>query len=581
MAAAVLLSMFFSITACAVAQKDIQETSSIEAYEDRRLMPLSMYRPPGSYYYYLVAQDLLRSNKIPEASVFLEKSVSLDPGSILLKQELALVYLQIGEKEQALALCEEILEIQPDHTETLIIAASLKQSKGDIEAAADLYEKVLIKEPDRINIHLVLGRLYLEEDRYEDAQSVFRRLVDRHPDTYQGYYYLGVAYAGAGKTDKAIEALTRSLNIEPALSEARYALIRIYEEKGDKQEVIDGYEDIVGHHPEDASAAITLGLLYLEGGFDEKAAVLFENLGRMAGTDRSVVDAVVQTLISRNRYEEAVSVIEGMLEGLPDDADLRYLAGISAYLLDRHDDAKFHLKQVDVESRFYVDSVVHRTDIYNQQERHEKGIEALSRALGNTDALTGAEKLRLKRFLGALYIETGKYRRAIDVFKQGLSIEPENTDLLYDLGVAYDKNGENDKTIEQMKKIIDIDPKHAHALNYLGYTYAEAGIRLDDAKALIRRALDLKPDNGHILDSMGWVYFKQGDIERAVLYLERAVEKRPEDPVILDHLGDAYLEQNRLEDALSLYERALFAANGDDDIRRKIEQKIEKLKKKQ
>ncbi len=111
------------------------------------------------------------------------------PGSILLKQELALTYLQIDKKEQALALCKDFLEMQPDHTETLIIVASLKKSKGDIEAAADLYEKALIKEPDRINIHLVIGRLYLQKDRYEDAQSVFTRLVDQHPDTYQGYYH--------------------------------------------------------------------------------------------------------------------------------------------------------------------------------------------------------------------------------------------------------------------------------------------------------------------------------------------------------------------------------------------------------
>ncbi len=89
------------------------------------------------------------------------------------------------------------------------------------------------------------------------------------------------------------------------MSEARYALVRIYEEKVPKQEVIDGYEDTVGHHPEDAPAAITLGLLYPEGGFDEKAAVLFENLGRRAGSDRSVVDAVVRTMISQNQYEEA------------------------------------------------------------------------------------------------------------------------------------------------------------------------------------------------------------------------------------------------------------------------------------
>ncbi|MFO8111881.1 MAG: tetratricopeptide repeat protein [Desulfosalsimonadaceae bacterium] len=577
-----LFALLFAIAGCAAMQ---QEGRKIEINEEDDLLPaFSVPKSSGgSYYYYLMAQRLIRDQDLEGAARFMEQAISRDPDAVLPKQELALIYLQTGKKDKALGLCEQILDMQPDNIETLIIAGSIRQSMEDIETARDLYESVIEKAPDRKNIYLVLGRLYLQDGLHEEAIHVFQRLVKQDPEAYVGYYYLGMAYAGAGEKDRAIEALRRAVEIEPGFLEARFELVNIYDDRDESDKVIDIYEDIVEEDPENISAAIALGLLYLKNDYEWKADALFEKLGLMAEIDRTVIDTVIQDLIAQDRYEEAISVVEGMLKGLPEDQDLHYLAGISEYLIGNYDEALSHLNQVGLDSRFYVDAVIQKADIYNQKQQQNKGINVLESAFENADRFSKPHRVRLIRFLGAFYVDAGEYQSAIGILRRGLALEPDNTDFHYDLGVAYDKSGEPQKTIEQMKMVIETDPEHADALNYLGYTYALAGDNLDEAEELVRRALEIKPDSGYILDSMGWVYFQKGDIEKAVSYLEKAVEKRPEDPEILTHLGDAYLKQQREAEALALYERALLsldAADGADlsDDRREIEKKIESVK---
>lgn len=576
---AILLAVF-ALSACAALR------SGTPAGNDGEHIHFRLEERPGNYYYYLAALDMIRRGGMEEAAELMATAVSMDPESVLLKRELALIYLQVDKKEKALDLCEQILKDRPDNIEALIISASIRQSGSQSEEAARLYETVLEIEPERKNIYLVLGRLYLEDGRYAEARRVFETMTARYPDTYVAHYYLGLAFAGAGEKDSAIRSFRRAVEIEPGFMEARSELIDLYDDREETHKVIDMYETIISDDPGDVSAAIALGLLYLEQAYFEKAGDLFEHLGRMADIDRGVVDTVVEELIARKRYEDAIDVIEGMLKGLPDDQDLHYLAGISGYLVERYDDALYHLKRVGTRSRFYGDAALQKATIYSRLEQPAEARRVLEAALEHPDRLDRSETLRIIRFLGAFHIDAGRYDMAVDVLEQGVAIDPDSADIHYELGIAWDRQGNREKTVEQMKTVIELDPEHADGLNYLGYTWAEAGIRLDEAEGLIRRALELKPESGYILDSMGWVYFQKGDIDRAVPYLEQAVEKRPLDPIILEHLGDAYREMGRTEDALALYRRALDARmeskNGgpdaqNDEERGKIKDKIQEI----
>jgi Tfp pilus assembly protein PilF len=117
-----------------------------------------------------------------------------------------------------------------------------------------------------------------------------------------------------------------------------------------------------------------------------------------------------------------------------------------------------------------------------------------------------------------------------------------------------------------MKSVLSLEEDHVQALNYLAYTYAEAGIEMDSAEKMARRARELKPEDGYVLDTLGWVLFKQGRFEDAVKVLEDAHRLQPNEAIIADHLGDAYYYFRMPERAKRLYEKA--AALAEEDKRR-------------
>ena len=559
-------------------QVDAQKSVQRKEKPDRPGMDLpESDEPVNSYYNFIMAEIQLRKGDMAGAAKHLEKAVNQDPDAVELKKELALVYIQQDEKEKALGLAEEILETDPDNVEALIIAASIRQALGDLQTAVDAYEKVISNAPERKNIYLVLGRLYMQDNKFNEAVNVFSRLVDQFPDDYTGIFYLGKAYAGLGNEQKAIDAFNRTLALQPALLEPYAELIRIYTERRDNVRGMEIYETVLEQHPDNVPAKIELGLLYRKHKRMEEAGSFFAELGRQAETDRMVINAVIQNLIAQKRYDDAIIILSGMLAATPDNQDLHYLAGVTKYLMKKYDEALVHLEGVGPDSRFYADAVIQQAAIYNQKELPDDAIDILETALSQLGNSQSAEKIQLIKYLSALYGERGDFDVAVDLLKKGLSIDRNNTDLLYELGVAYDRKGSMEKAVAQMEKVIELDPEHADALNYLGYTYADAGIHLDIAENLIQKALELKPDNGYVLDSMGWVFFKMGRFAEAVDYLEKAVEKVPDDPIILEHLGDAYIKQNLPEKALEIYQRALLAKEVDKTA---IESKIEGIRSK-
>lgn len=526
---------------------------------DIPLPAVGQQRPVSHYYDFLRAQLAARSGRLEEAVAFMKDAVDKVPDQVVVKKELAMLYIKQGRKDKALEMIQEALDQDPDNTESLIVAGSLWQSAGELDAARQAYEKVVDNAPERENIALMLARLYLQQEQFSRAAELMTDFVKRFPGNYMGFYYLGQALNELDRLGDAADAYQRSLSIEPDLMEPRAALIDIYRRQGKEGKAASQYQAILERDPRNAVAAIELGVFYKKQGRTDKARAIWEDLAGRAGPDSDVIKAVTG-MLGRQRYDDAIIALSGVLEHDPQNSALHYLAGAALYLSDKTDPAMDHFQQVASDSDFYIDAMIHQAIIYNRESRTGKAVGLLEAAMEKSDS---AGKAALIPYLSAFYQEQEHFRQAESLLQQGLSINPGSTELLYELGVLYEKMGDVQAAIEKMKQVIEKDPENADALNYLGYTYADQNIRLEEAESLIRRALELEPESGHILDSMGWVHYRQGDYQKARKYLEKAVEKIDDDPIIFEHLGDVYRKTDQPGQALQYYKKAL--ENGADD----------------
>ena len=168
--------------------------------------------------------------------------------------------------------------------------------------------------------------------------------------------------------------------------------------------------------------------------------------------------------------------------------------------------------------------------------------------LATAPAGTEEERIQLLISEGALLREAKQPNSAFTLLDNALTKNPEQPDLLYETALLAEKLGKMDILESRLRKLIKLRPDSAQAYNALGYSFAERNIKLTEARELIDQALILQPDDPFILDSLGWVIYRQGDLPRALAYLEQAYAKR-DDPEVAAHIGEVLWALGRKEDA--------------------------------
>jgi len=528
------------------------------------------YGPETPYYYFTAAQVQRSKGNLDKTIVLLRKAIALDPESFYLQRELATVYIQNKEDKKALEVLEGLLQKNPNDVKSLIIFGGIKQVRKESSAAIAAYEKILSLEPSHRRIYSLLGSLYMEAGELERAKSIYKRQIENFPGSYTAHFFIGKIHARQGHFDGAEKAFKKALELRPERHEPLFELINLYKTQGRTEKVITLLESIIAQDPDNIRASMELAFYYYRTGNKEEAARMLVKLGQRSQNEFEVIVVVIQLYLDHKKYDDAVIIIDAMLNGAPDSPDLNHLRGVASYGLKKYDQAAAHFEKVTPESRFFQDAVVHVAFIYQEQGKKAAAIKFLTSAIekdpGNPD---------FKYYLGTFFEELEDYESAALHIKQAIALDPDNPRYYFRLGVVYDKWDKKEASMETMRKVIALDPKHANALNYLGYTYADLGMNLDEAERLIKKALTYKPNDGYITDSLGWVYYKKGKFDKALKYLKKAIELVPDDPIMLEHLGDAYLKLDDKPNALKFYLKSLKVKGKDTEA---LEEKIRQLK---
>ncbi|NYS61017.1 tetratricopeptide repeat protein [Vreelandella salicampi] len=175
------------------------------------------------------------------------------------------------------------------------------------------------------------------------------------------------------------------------------------------------------------------------------------------------------------------------------------------------------------------------------------------------------ERMRFDQQFNALLMlevqmldELGQTDEADALLNREIERTPDDNTLLYQRAMRAWGDGDLTQMEADIKQILQNDPDDAMALNALGYTLADENVpgRLDEAQEMIERAHELDPDNPAVMDSLGWVYYRQGELERALPWLERAYAQIP-DQEIAAHLAEVLHGLGRVEQARAILMEAM------------------------
>jgi hypothetical protein len=145
-----------------------------------------------------------------------EVEIEKHPADTGLHDDAALLYLELGRTDEAIAHFNTSLKLKPQSAAAhynLGTALTVARRLGE---AADRYRDALRIDPSYANAHNNLGNVYLAEGRFDDAVHEFREVARLQPDSAAGLKNLAAAYAMAGQFGRAVETADAALRLNPA-----------------------------------------------------------------------------------------------------------------------------------------------------------------------------------------------------------------------------------------------------------------------------------------------------------------------------------------------------------------------------
>lgn len=177
---------------------------------------------------------------------------------------------------------------------------------------------------------------------------------------------------------------------------------------------------------------------------------------------------------------------------------------------------------------------------------------ALIRAMPESEPRDALAKLQAET---QLLRDVDEWAAAYAVMAEANQRFPDDADLLYEQAMLAEHLQKYEDMEKLLRRSIELKPDNANSYNALGYSLADRGVRLDEARTLIRKALDLRPGDPFITDSLGWLEFRSGRVNEALSLLRQAYQARP-DPEIAAHLGEVMWSQGQRDDAIKVWRKA-------------------------
>jgi tetratricopeptide (TPR) repeat protein len=183
--------------------------------------------------------------------------------------------METGDKEEAIAIYEEIISVDQTCVQARINLGFLKQEKGELDAAIPHYREALALNPNIPQTAYNLGKIFEEQGQMEEAITHYEQALVAEQSFVPALINLAVALQEKGELLRAIELYRRALEIQPHSWEAYNNLATVLQEQGNLEEALEYYHKALELRPDFVEAINNLGRTFLEKGAVEDAIACY------------------------------------------------------------------------------------------------------------------------------------------------------------------------------------------------------------------------------------------------------------------------------------------------------------------
>ena len=453
----------------------------------------AMIDKKNNWYMMNMANIYIQQSKLDSATVWLEKSVELEPENENEKFRLGNIYMQTGMDEKAEKLFEDFNSQYQGNEQILLALINVKLRLGKYGETEEIIKRELEKNPENLRMKGILAELYDEMDEKEKAERLYDEIMEEEQnDLALDFSYIDFLLKNK-QYEKLIERTNKIILSENTAKEDKIELIaRIMQDSllinNYPDKVVELGKNLIRDNNEDPTIVLIM-------------AEIYETVGNTELEIRTLTDYIA-------KHEEQYFVWEKLLLKLNESNDIDKLytyAERAAKLFNK----------APLPKTLYAYGLI-------ENSKYDEALEEL-------------RKVRI--------LVNNEEQYLIQI----LSLEAE---------IAY-RQGDIKEASEKFDRALGIEPGNTLVLNNYAYYLAEKEIRLKEAQDMIEKCLSVEENITYLDTYAWVLYKRGKYRESEKVMIRIFESGNIEDGELIEHYGFIKKAIGKCEDAIVLWQTAL------------------------
>ena len=427
--------------------------------------------------------------KTADAEALIGKVLAQDRRNIGALKLRAIIQLDRGQYDAAIADLREALNDKPRDPDILTVLAVAFERSGQIELADERFAAATRASNFSPNVGLQYVAFLQRRGNRARAEDVLLQLAGRSPNSQEVLSALaqskmargdwvgaqeiadgilrigsnpglanqirGAALAGQQKLTESIDVLEGDYEARPQAIQPMVALVRAYvrSQKFDEAEAV--LKKAIASEPASAEAQILLGSVKLARNQPEEALKSYSAAIKQQPANAGGYRALAALYMGQGKRDEAMKVIREGLQQQPDQASLRL---VLAQLFELNGDFEAAISVYEQLAQQQPGSVVFANNLASLLLDHRTDAASLEKAGSLAARLRKSPVPQFKDTLGWLHYRRGEFKQAISLLEEAANELPNLPVVQYHLGLSYIASGQPDKGAERLKKALELLP---------------------------------------------------------------------------------------------------------------------------
>lgn len=203
-------------------------------------------------------------------------------------------------------------------------------------------------------------------------------------------------------------------------------------------------------------------------------------------------------LYQQGNFQESFAKIQNLRATNPDNIDIKYIAALCSLAINNFDEAEKLFTQC-------VQAVTNNAELFCN--------------------------------IGLLYDKKGNIEKAIEAYKNSLSVDPNNIASLNNLGNIYNSIGQNNLALECFNRLVSLGHKPYYVYNNIALVYKKLGL-LPEAFEAMKLCLATNPQNYQPYHNAALIFTAMGNKQDAITCYDYALKFAPNNPQVVSEYRD-------------------------------------------